>query len=415
MDVLARGSARRELELGFSIFPPGIRVPRAPNSCASWPDPGQGVNPEASAFLCLTGFSVVESNPLVSHELLLDRRLADEAFGFVCDGKPRSQDFVLGRPPSRWAASVNGSQRAELIAGAKLGMENAYTVVSGFAVGAAAVLRGRGLQVVPRVDIVVAMSFGEQLSSRSADVYADFLLPGLEADSLVLDCGTGEGAIAVGIALHVRSGRVVAVDRDGTASRDAITYARTEGIENLHFLGGDARRLPFGDDTFDVVHSHSMLETFADPVPVLREMRRVLRPGGLVAVASVEYSGVICSGPRRAETERFYALKEKIWQLDGLADPRNGQNLRSFVHAAGFKDVEATAKYIPHGTTADVRAFGRGRAADCSDHWFTDAARRHRLCAESELEVLREAWLEWSESPDAFAAFSWCRAIGRKA
>lgn len=57
-----------------------------------------------------------------------------------------------------------------------------------------------------RFRIVCPMSFSDHVSVRSADTYADFLMPHLEEDSLVLDCGTAEGAIAVGIASRVPKG-----------------------------------------------------------------------------------------------------------------------------------------------------------------------------------------------------------------
>lgn len=66
----------------------------------------------------------------------------------------------------------------------------------------------------------------------------------------------------------------------------------------MAFRQASAGELPFTDDTFDAVFAHSMLETLAHPLPALAEMRRVLRPGGLVGVASVEYGGVISRARR---------------------------------------------------------------------------------------------------------------------
>lgn len=258
------------------------------------------------------------------------------------------------------------------------------------------------------------MSFEEKLSARSACVYADFLEPHLREDSVLLDCGTGSGTIAVGLSSLVSGGRVVALDLDVESPREAMAHAVRSGISNLRFLTGDARQLPFDDDCFDAVFSHSMLETLEEPLLAVSEMRRVLQPGGTVAVASVEYSGVICGGPHRALLERFYAVKERVWELEGLADPRMGRNLRKLLAAAGFESVRATAKSICYGTESEVRAFGRGRADDSRASWFLPAALRHKLLTRPQLEEIRAAWLDWAESPDAFAAFSWCRAVARK-
>lgn len=51
---------------------------------------------------------------------------------------------------------------------------------------------------------------------------------------------------------------------------------------------GDAYSLPFEDDTFDIAHAHQTLHHVADPVSVLRELRRVVKAGGLVAARDVD-------------------------------------------------------------------------------------------------------------------------------
>jgi len=75
--------------------------------------------------------------------------------------------------------------------------------------------------------------------------------------------------------------------------------------------------------------------------------------------------------------------------------------------------VEATTRSICYGTEDDVRAFGIGRADDCLDDWYAEGAEREGLATARELAQLREAWLDWSDSPASYAAFAWCRALGR--
>ncbi len=258
------------------------------------------------------------------------------------------------------------------------------------------------------------MSFERELSNRSAAVYADFLIPHLAEDATLLDCGCGPGTQSVGLAELVPKGRVFAIDRDRTAPLRAIEYARRTALEHLTFAIADAHRLPFVDASFDAAFCHSMLETLDAPLEVLAELRRVLAPGGVVAVASVEYSGVIVTGPGRELLELFYATKERAWEFAGLGRPRLGRELRGLLEAAGFDDVRATARYLSYGTPADVRAFGRDRADDCAAPWFSTAAISHGLLTEAKLAEIRSAWLTWSESREAFAAFAWCRALGRK-
>src|ERR687893_252687 len=53
-----------------------------------------------------------------------------------------------------------------------------------------------------------------------------------------------------------------------------------------------AYELPFDDGAFDFVHAHQLLQHLSDPVAALREMRRVCRPGGVVAARDADYAAM---------------------------------------------------------------------------------------------------------------------------
>jgi SAM-dependent methyltransferase len=251
-----------------------------------------------------------------------------------------------------------------------------------------------------------------RLAERSAVDYADFLLPHLRPDARLLDVGCGDGRIAIGLTEHV--GKVVGVDLEADEIETARRYARELRVANAEFRVGDATALDLLDASFDACYCHSLLEAVPDPLAVLSEGRRVLRPGGVVGAACVDYGGLILGGPHEPLLRRFYAIRERLWQLDAEADPYLGRALRGLLTAAGFERVAATTKAFSYGTDDAVASFGAGRAADCRDEWYVTASQAHGLATAQDLDAMERAWLEWSESPEAYAAFAWCRAIGYK-
>src|SRR5262245_34667852 len=91
---------------------------------------------------------------------------------------------------------------------------------------------------------------------------------------LALDLAAGNGEFAVQLAL--RGFRVIAVD----IAVDALVDARASDMQDVKWIGGDARALPFADGSFDVVVCNSALEHVADEGGAVAEIRRVLKPGG---------------------------------------------------------------------------------------------------------------------------------------
>ena len=258
----------------------------------------------------------------------------------------------------------------------------------------------------------MSTDFDVSLEIRNAADYADFLLPYLDGEVRVLDAGCGRGTITLGLA--ETAGHVVGVDPSGEDFADAQRYAADHHIENVEFHVGSVHALDFPADYFDACLCHSMLETLADPRDGLVEIRRTLKPGGVLGVACVEYGGLILAGPDEQLLRRFYAIRERVWLLENVADPFRGRQLRGLLERAGFERVVATSKFFCYGTGEAVESFGLARAEECNDDWYERCARKHGLATTGDLEAMRRAWVEWSKSADAYLAFAWCRALGWK-
>lgn len=125
---------------------------------------------------------------------------------------------------------------------------------------------------------------------RTGENSAGYLLPYLRPGMSLLDVGCGPGTITVDLAARVEPARVAAVELTPEVLALARAEAQRQSRPNIDFVVGDVHGLDFPDDTFDVVHAHQVLQHVGDPVQALREMRRVAKPGGLVAARDSDYA-----------------------------------------------------------------------------------------------------------------------------
>jgi ubiquinone/menaquinone biosynthesis C-methylase UbiE len=163
----------------------------------------------------------------------------------------------------------------------------------------------------------MAMTFEAYLKVRNADEYADFLIPHLAPDFHIIDVGCGDGTISIGLAQLV--GQIIGVDLRAEEFADARQYATQQGMTNLEFRVGSVYALDFPADYFDACLCHSMLEALEQPLDALQEIKRTLKPGGVLGVACVEYGGLILAGPHEPLLRRFYTIREQLWQLDTMS------------------------------------------------------------------------------------------------
>ena len=235
---------------------------------------------------------------------------------------------------------------------------------------------------------------------RTAENSAAYLLPHLSSGATVLDVGCGPATITADLAALVTPGRVTALE----TTDEALGLARAEiarrGLTTVDFAVGDVHALDFPDDSFDVVHAHQVLQHVGDPVAALREMRRVAKPGGLVAARDGDYAAFTWF-PELPELTEWLDLYERVARANG-GEPDAGRRLLSWAHAAGFTDVTATASTWCYADAED-RAWWGGMWAErvlVSD--LARTAVRTGAATQEDLQRMSGAWTKWAADDDGW-------------
>ncbi|MEU6863287.1 methyltransferase domain-containing protein [Streptomyces sp. NPDC046876] len=237
---------------------------------------------------------------------------------------------------------------------------------------------------------------------RTAANSAAYLVGELRPGMSVLDVGCGPGTITADLAqLVAPGGRVTAVDAAQDVLEQAAAYVEERGLERaVTFAAADVHALDFPDDSFDVVHAHQVLQHVGDPVQALREMRRVCRPGGIVAVRDADYAAMTWY-PAEPGLEEWLSLYRRVARANG-GEPDAGRRLLSWARAAGFTDVRSSATawcYAEPEETAWWSALWADRTTASA---YAARATAGGHATEQDLSAIAEAWRRWGAAPDAW-------------
>jgi ubiquinone/menaquinone biosynthesis C-methylase UbiE len=239
---------------------------------------------------------------------------------------------------------------------------------------------------------------------------AAYLAPHLRPGMTVLDVGCGPGTLTIDLARHVAPGRVLGIDPVADVLEGARARAEDAGVA-VEFALSDVYRLDLPDDTFDVVHAHQVLQHLTDPVAALREMRRVARPGGIVAVRDSDY-GAFTWFPASPGLDDWRHLYREVTTAN-RAECDAGRHLLSWFRKAGFADVAPGASAWCFAT-ADDRAWWSSLWSERVLHSdFARQTRDYGLADEVTLEQLHDAWLEWGGAEDGWFAVLHGEVIAR--
>jgi SAM-dependent methyltransferase len=249
---------------------------------------------------------------------------------------------------------------------------------------------------------------------RTAENSAGYLLPCLKATDALLDIGCGPGTITLDLAARLTAGTVTGIDN----APEAVDLARRRATETglgsqpgvdasgpprrVEFAVGDVYSLDFADASFDVVHAHQVLQHLSDPVAALVEMRRVCRPGGIVAARDADYAAMTWH-PAESGLTRWLELYHQVARSN-RGEPDAGRRMRSWALAAGFDRIRASASVWCFAERQDVGWWGDLWAERVTESSFGQQALDRNLTDPAELRRIASSWRTWAAAPDAWFA-----------
>lgn len=229
------------------------------------------------------------------------------------------------------------------------------------------------------------------MAKRLADTHAYFVLPFLEAGMRILDCGCGPGTISRGFLEQYEGITVIGVDRSAEQIEEAA--GMHQGVKGIQFQQASVYELPFADASFDLVFSHALFEHIAEPETALREMHRVLKPEGKVALCSPDFGAFVISPDKPAIRNAFEFYRKK--QESNGGETLAGRRLHGWLGNAGFTPIDA-----------------RGRCEN-----YDDPVMIGEYLAEQLDEVAPDhaaAFRNWMKEPAALFAQMWISVVAVK-
>ena len=239
--------------------------------------------------------------------------------------------------------------------------------------------------------------------------HAAYLLPYLRPGLRVLDVGCGMGTISLVLAAAVEPGELHGVDMEESQIALARSLAESRRQRNATFHVGDVTALPFEDGFFDVAHCHNVLMHVPDTRAVLAEVKRVVRPGGIVGCREMIVDSSF--------TSPDYGVIGNAWDMFGdllAADdghPQMGRELKGHLAEAGFTNVQVSASFDLYQSPADIEfVYGMAR------RWFLaperiEAAIAYGAATRELSDALAEAHARWKDDPAALVAVAHGEAI----
>ena len=246
----------------------------------------------------------------------------------------------------------------------------------------------------------------------TAENSAAHMLPYLRPGLRLLDFGCGPGTISVGLAKAVAPGEMHGVDIDEAQIERARSVAASQGQDNAIFHVGDVTDLEFEDNFFDVAHCRSVLMHVPDTAAALSEVKRVLKPGGIIACREM-----ICES---SFTHPDFGIMRRSWDMfedlvaadDG--HPQMGKDMKRHILEAGFANVRMAASFSVYNSPVEIAAIHRLASQWLLSAETVEVALKYGASSEKLVSDLKAAYDKWKEEPGAFFAFAYGEAIANK-
>lgn len=250
----------------------------------------------------------------------------------------------------------------------------------------------------------------QMLAARTAAQCASFVSSEFLRDARVLDLGCGPGSITSGLAAQMgAAGRLVALDlATGQLRLARSALARLSGeVPRWAVACGSVYNLPLATASIDLVFAHAVFEHLGRPSAALSELRRVLRPGGIVALAASDWSGALIEPPcavARLAVDGYRRLRRRAG-----GDPDAGAGLAGWVTDAGFRVIHQQAYQRQDMSGVELAAYIAARLASPADSHHG----RDRALDDPDREQARSAACRWAQQPvPASVLQRWVEVLG---
>jgi len=239
---------------------------------------------------------------------------------------------------------------------------------------------------------------------------------GLTGGERVLDFGSGIGQLTRAMARVAGAGQVVGIEFSAEQMAEAQRQAEAAGERDLvEWRRGDVANPPLAESewgTFDVAHARFILEHVPDPLGVVRQMVRAVRPGGRIVLADDDHD-VLRLWPEPPGLTQVWTAYVRTYDRLGN-DPYVGRRLVSLLHSAGARPVRTAQVYF--GSCSGNAAFpayveNLARVLEGAREAILDTLAVEIGQFEDTLVALRE----WGRRPDAAIWFSMPLAEGVRA
>ncbi len=249
------------------------------------------------------------------------------------------------------------------------------------------------------------------MEGRSAEANARFFRSHLTPGMRVLDIGCGPGSITVGLAEAVAPSEVVGLDIEPSQVALGRNRAASLGLSNCRFEAGSVNDLPLEDHSVDAVFGHTILMQFRDLDPVMAEISRVLKTGGLIGFREIDFGASLYHCETSALREVMSILRRSILHNDG--NPDIGRTLPMIFANAGFDILSAAATYAC-ATTAQAKA---GMYAAMAHLWeqsdFVAQAESLGWISSSDRIAMTARLKQEGDDPGSFSGTSYAEVVAR--
>ena len=216
----------------------------------------------------------------------------------------------------------------------------------------------------------------------------------------------------MGLAKAAAPGEMHGVGEEREHIELARAYAQATGQDNAVFHAASLTDLPFEDGFFNVANCHNILMYVPDTRAALAEVKRVLKPGGIIGCREMICDSCF-SYPESEVLEKSWDVFAGLVAFDD-GHPQIGKELKSHLVEAGFENVRVSASFETYSAPeqiAFIHSFVTG--------WFLspevmEVDVKYGVSTPQMWERIRAEINRWKDAPEAIAAFAWGEAVANK-